>query len=63
MSLQENSLWDSRVFNSMLNDVDGVIIEIVEDDAFSNSEVLVGIFYDWLLEISVEFKDLLKITY
>ena len=40
----------------MLNDMDGIVIEIIEDDTFSNSEVLVGIFNYWLLEISVEFK-------
>ena len=58
MSLEEDSLWNSRVLNSVLNDVDGIIIEIVEDDAFSNSEVLVCIFNNWLLEIGVKFKDL-----
>lgn len=56
MSLKENSLWNSRVLNSMLNDVDGIIIKIVEDNAFSNSEVLIWIFNNWLLEIGVEFK-------
>ena len=58
MSLQENSLWDTGVLNSVLDDVDGVIIKVVEDDALSNSEVLVGVFNDWLLEIGEEFKDL-----
>ena len=42
----------------MLNDVDGVIIKIVEDDALSDSEVLVGVFNNWLLEIGEEFKNL-----
>jgi len=58
VSLEENSLWDSGVLNSVLNDVDGVIVEIVEDDALSNSEVLVGILNNWLLEIGEEFKNL-----
>jgi hypothetical protein len=58
MSLEENSLWNSGVFNSVLNDVDGVIIKIVEDNALSDSEVFIGIFNNWLLEISVEFKNL-----
>lgn len=56
MSLKENSLWNSRVLNSMLNDVDGVIIKVVEDNAFSDSEILICIFNNWLLEIGVEFK-------
>jgi hypothetical protein len=38
--------------------VDGVIIEIVVDSAFSKSVVLVGVFNNWLLEITVEAKDL-----
>ena len=42
----------------MLNDVDGVIIKIVEDNALSDSEVFIGIFNNWLLEICVEFKNL-----
>ena len=58
MSLQEDSLWNSRVFDPVFNDVDGVIIEIVEDNALSNSEVLSWIFNYWLLEETVEFKDL-----
>lgn len=54
VSLQEDTLWDSGVLNSWLNDVDGVIVEVVVDDALSNSVVLVGIFNNWLLEIAVE---------
>jgi hypothetical protein len=42
----------------MLNDVDGVIIEIVEDNTFSDSKVFIGIFNNWLLEICVEFENL-----
>ena len=40
----------------MLNDMNGIIIEIVEDNAFSYSEILISIFNNWLLEIGVEFK-------
>ena len=54
VSLQENALWDSGVLNSRLEDVDGVIVEVVADDALSNSIVLVGVLNDWLLEISLE---------
>ena len=42
----------------MLNDVEGVIIKVVEDDALSDSEVLVGVLNNWLLEIGEEFKNL-----
>ena len=38
--------------------MEGVIIKVVEDDALSDSEVLVGVLNDWLLEISFEVKNL-----
>lgn len=44
----------------MLNDVDCIIIKVIEDDALSDSEVFVGIFNYWLLEVCVEFKNLNK---
>lgn len=58
MSLEENTLWDSGVFNSWFNDMESIIIKIVVDNALSNSEVLVSIFNYWFLEISIELKDL-----
>lgn len=58
MSLKEDTLWDSRVFNSVLNDMDGVVIKIIVDDALSDSEVLIWVFNDWFLEESVEAEDL-----
>lgn len=38
----------------MLKDVDGVIIKVVVDYAFSDSEVLIGVFNNWFLEETVE---------
>jgi hypothetical protein len=58
VSLQEYALWDSGVLYSRLDDVDGVIVEIVVDDALSNSIVFVGIFDNWLLEIAMEAQNL-----
>jgi hypothetical protein len=46
VSLQEDSLWNSGVFNFRLKDVNGVIIKEVVDSAFAGSEVLVGVFDD-----------------
>lgn len=54
MSLHENSLWDSGVLNSWLDDVDGVIIKVVVDGALSESVVLIWILNNWLLEITFE---------
>jgi hypothetical protein len=41
VSLQENSLWDTGVLNLWLNDVDGIIVKVIINDAFSYSEVFV----------------------
>ena len=58
MSLQKDSLWHSRVLNSWLDDVDGVIVKVVVDDAFSDSVVFVWVFNNWFLEVSVEAENL-----
>jgi hypothetical protein len=58
MSLQKDSLWHSRVLDSWLDDVDGVIVKVVVDDAFSDSVVFVWIFNNWFLEVSIEAENL-----
>tara|TARA_B110000285_G_scaffold147798_1_gene164987 strand:+ start:177 stop:377 length:201 start_codon:yes stop_codon:yes gene_type:complete len=58
VSLQEDSLRDSRVLDSWLDDVDGVIVQIVVNGAFSNSEILVGVFDNWFLEVAMEAQNL-----
>jgi hypothetical protein len=56
--LQEDSLWDTRVLNSWLDDMDGVIIKIVKENALSNSVVFVGVLNNWFLEITLEGENL-----
>lgn len=58
VSLEENTLGNSRVLDSRLDDVDGVVIHVVHDNAFSDSVIFVGILNDWLLEKGIEFQDL-----
>ena len=58
MSFHENTLRDTRVLDSWLDDVDGVIVEIIVNNTFSNSEIFVSIFNDWFLEVSMEFENL-----
>ena len=58
MAFQKYSLGNTTVFNSALDDVDGVVIQIVVYDAFSDSIVFIWIFNDWLLEVSIELEDL-----
>jgi hypothetical protein len=63
VSLHEDSLWNSGVLNSWLDNVDGIVIKIVVDSAFSDSVVLIGIFNNWLLEITGETKYLLQVKF
>ena len=58
MSFHENTLRDTRVLDSWLDDVDGVIVEIIVNNTFSNSEVFISILNDWFLEVSMEFENL-----
>jgi hypothetical protein len=58
MSLHEDTLRNTRVFNSWFNDVDCVIVKIVINDALANSEIFISIFNDWFLEETMEFENL-----
>ena len=58
VSLEEDALGDTRVLNARLDDVKGVVIKVIEDDALADAEVFVGVFDDGLLEESVELEDL-----
>jgi len=58
VSLQENTLRNTRVFNLWLEDMNGVIIEEVIDSALSRSEVFIWVFNDWFDEKGLKYKDL-----
>lgn len=58
VAFQKDALWDTSIFNSWFNNVDGIIIEVVKDDTFTNSEILIPVLNDWFLEVSMEFKNL-----
>jgi hypothetical protein len=58
VSLQENTLRDTRVFNLWLEDMDGVVIEEVVDSALSRSEVFIWVFNNWFDEKGIKDKDL-----
>ena len=60
MSFHEDTLRDTRVLDSWFDDVNGVIVEIIVNNAFSDSEIFVSILNDWFLEVSVEFEYLYK---
>jgi hypothetical protein len=58
VSFQEDSLWHSRVLNSWLDDVDGVVIKVVVDDALPDSIVFVCVLNNWFLEVTMESQHL-----
>ncbi len=60
MSLEENALGDAGIFQPLFDDVEGVVFEVVVDDALPNSEVLIGVLNHRLLEVGVELEDLFK---
>lgn len=60
MSLKENSLWDSCVLYSALDDVDGVVIKVIVKNALADSVVLIRVFNNWFLEVDFEIKYLKK---
>ena len=60
MSLKENSLWDSCILYSTLDDVDGVVIKVIVKNAFADSVVLIRVFNNWFLEVDFEIKYLKK---
>ena len=58
VSLHKDTLRNTGVLNSWLDDVDGVIIKIVINDALANSEIFISILNNWFLEVCVEFENL-----
>jgi hypothetical protein len=60
MTLEEDTLWNSTVLNSGLEDVQSIVIKIVINNAFADSVVFVRILNDWFLEVSVEVEYLFK---
>ena len=58
MAFQKYSLRNATIFNSALNDVNGIVVKVVVDNTLSDSVVLVGVLNDWLLEEAVELEDL-----
>lgn len=58
MAFEENTLGNTRVFNTRLNNVHGVILEVIENDALTETVVLIGVLNDGFLEVSIEFEHL-----
>ncbi len=54
MSLEEDALRDTTVLNSILEDVQSVVIQIIVNGAFADTIILVRVFNDGLLEVGLE---------
>ena len=54
MTFHENSLRNTRILDSWLDDVDGIIVKIVVNDALSDSVILIRVLNNWFLEVTVE---------
>ena len=59
VSLKEDTLWNSRVLNLRLKDVDGIVIKEIVNPALSASKVFIWIFNNWLDEEGFENENLL----
>lgn len=58
VALEEDSLGDSGVLNTVLNDVHGVVIKVVVDNATTDTVVFSGVFNNGLLEVGLEVENL-----
>lgn len=58
VALQENALGDARVGDSSLQNVDGVIFEVVVEGTLAETVILSGVLDNWLLEEAAEVEDL-----
>jgi len=54
VSLQENTLRNTTVFNSIFQNVKSIIIEVIVNCAFTDTIVFVGVLNNRLLEIGFE---------
>lgn len=59
MSLKEDSLRDTTVFNSVLKDMESIVVEIIINSALADTVVFCGVLNNGLLEIGLEMEHLL----
>jgi hypothetical protein len=59
VSLEEDTLRDTAILNSVFQNVESIIIEIIVNSAFADAVVFIGVFNDGLLEIGLEVQNLI----
>lgn len=58
MSLEEDSLRDTTVFNSVLKDMKSIVVKIIINSALADTVVFGGVLNYRLLEIGLEMEHL-----
>ena len=58
MSLKEDSLRDTTVFNSVLKDMESIVVKIIINSALADTVVFCGVLNYGLLEIRLEMEHL-----
>jgi hypothetical protein len=59
VSLEEDSLRDTTVFNSVLKDMESIVIEIIINSALADTVVFCGVLNNGLLEIGLKMEHLI----
>ena len=63
MSLEEDSLRDTTVFNSVLKDMESIVVKIIINSALADTVVFGGVLNYGLLEIRLEMEHLKQSRY
>jgi len=58
VSLEEDSLRDTTVFNSVLKDMESIVVKIIINSALADTVVFGGVLNYGLLEICLEMEHL-----
>jgi len=58
VSLEEDSLRDTTVFNSVLKDMESIVVKIIINSALADTVVFCGVLNNGLLEIGLEMEHL-----
>ena len=56
VAFQKDTLRDATIFNSLLNNMHSIIIQVIVNDALSNSIIFIWVLNNWFLEESVELE-------
>jgi hypothetical protein len=58
MSLEEDTLRDATVLNSVLQNMKGIVIKVIVNSALADTVVLIRVLHNGLLEVSLKVQHL-----